>query len=80
MLGFAWFYSSESGLFNGLRPIQIKNSLLSRVVREKSRGSASHLVGLRGACRAFYETSRSLLSDAIRQSSARRDRGSDHQK
>jgi hypothetical protein len=26
-LGFAWFYSSESGLFNGLRRIQIKKSL-----------------------------------------------------
>ena len=24
MLGFAWFYFSESGLFKGLRPIQIK--------------------------------------------------------
>jgi hypothetical protein len=23
-LGFAWFYSSESGLFNGLRRIQIR--------------------------------------------------------
>src|ERR1700686_4509938 len=27
MLGFIWFYSSESGLFNGLRRIQIKNFL-----------------------------------------------------
>src|ERR1700733_10288629 len=26
----AWFYSSESGLFNGLRRIQIKNLFLSR--------------------------------------------------
>ena len=24
MLGFIWFYSSESGLFNGLQRIQIK--------------------------------------------------------
>jgi hypothetical protein len=28
MLGFAWFYSSESGLFNGLQRFQIRNSLL----------------------------------------------------
>ena len=26
MLGFAWFYSSESGLFNGLRTKKIKKS------------------------------------------------------
>jgi len=28
-LGFAWFYSSELGLFNGLQRFQIKNSPLS---------------------------------------------------
>jgi hypothetical protein len=27
LLGLAWFYSSESGLFNGLQPIQIKKFL-----------------------------------------------------
>jgi hypothetical protein len=34
LLGLAWFYSSESGLFNGLRRFQIKNPLPFRVVRE----------------------------------------------
>jgi hypothetical protein len=29
LLGIAWFYSSESGLFNGLRRIQIKISFRS---------------------------------------------------
>jgi hypothetical protein len=29
MLGFAWFYSSESGLFNGLRRIQTRKIWVS---------------------------------------------------
>jgi hypothetical protein len=32
LLGFAWFYSSESGLFNGLRRIQIKNPIMSQAL------------------------------------------------
>jgi hypothetical protein len=34
ILGLAWFYSSKSGLFKGLQPIQIKKSWLPvQVVR-----------------------------------------------
>ena len=36
-LGFPWFYSSESGFFNGLRPIQIKNSVMSHALRKMSQ-------------------------------------------
>jgi hypothetical protein len=44
ILGLSWFYSSDSGLFNGLRRIQIKNSLSFRPPR-------------RGACaEAFIST------------------------
>src|ERR1700722_11272080 len=39
LLGFIWFYSSESGLFNGLQRIQIKISLpVSGVERGFSTG------------------------------------------
>ncbi len=45
ILGFAWFYSSESGLFNGLHRFQIRNSLppplaANRLARRASRRSS----------------------------------------
>jgi hypothetical protein len=42
LLGFIWFYSSESGLFNGLRRIQIKSFLpLGRTHRRRRNGLRS---------------------------------------
>ncbi len=43
-LGFAWFYSSESGLFNGLQRFQIRNSLLACLL---AAGCPARAQGLR---------------------------------
>ena len=46
LLGLIWFYSSESGLFNGLQRIQIKNSLpVSGVERGFSTGRSLLFAG-----------------------------------
>jgi hypothetical protein len=37
LLSLAFFYFSESGLFKGLRPIQMKNFFLSQVICDRSR-------------------------------------------
>jgi hypothetical protein len=39
IVGFAWFYSSDSGLFNGLRRFQIKNPLPLLSSSPLSRGA-----------------------------------------
>jgi hypothetical protein len=44
MLGFAWFYSSELGLFNGLQRIQIKKFLLNS---RRARGFLGRMAGFR---------------------------------
>ena len=45
LLGFVWFYSSESGLFNGLRRFQIKNLVPSNALRQMSQRHFHSLFG-----------------------------------
>jgi hypothetical protein len=52
LLGFPWFYSSESGLFKALRAKNKKNRLASQVVRKTSHAHVSNaLLSPPGAAR-----------------------------
>src|SRR5271165_2827562 len=58
LLGFAWFYSSESGLFNGLRRKKIKISSALSPRRRASRQARAHF-----PTSGFYSTDSDFLKD-----------------
>src|SRR5574337_797341 len=77
MLGFAWFYSSESGLFKGLRPIQIKifppSRLASQVVGKTSQAdSHSFLLARRLAGASPMNRNIDSIDSAIRKEIAQK--------
>jgi hypothetical protein len=65
MLGFAWFYSSESGLFNGLRPKKIKKSFRLTPSRKTSQASPFIFAPGRQAARSDSATENSMALGSV---------------